>query len=240
MILYRLTFANGKTYIGQTIRVLQNRLKQHGERAQAGSPLPVHCAWRKYGAPVVETLGTFDSGDDLNAAEIAAIKSYGTICPNGYNLSYGGDVPPALNPEVAAKISAAKKGSKLSAEHKAKVAVGSKANWRNDDYRAKVAAGVAASFTPERRAFLAENARRVHTGRIVSEATLEKQRSRIFNEDTRAKMSESAKARVRKPWSDEVRAKMSAARRQATPEQEERRLAALRAAFARRAQGTTK
>ena len=210
MVIYLLTFPNGKQYIGQTVRMLDIRISQHRQSANAGSLLPVHCAWRKHGEPSVSVLGTYGDMESLHAAEIALIGEYGTRAPNGYNVSFGGETAPSKAPEVAAKISAKAKGRGHTDETRAKMGVASKSKWEDPAYRSKVLAGVVASFTPERRQKIGEQARAMHTGKVVSEETRAKLRSRVFSDETRAKMSASAKARKRVPVSAETRAKLSA------------------------------
>src|SRR5258707_2123341 len=106
MQIYRLTFASGKSYIGQTVRALETRMVAHRTQARRGSLLAVHCAWRAHGEPLIEVLGQYDNIEALHAAEITAIQECGTLSPGGYNVSYGGDTAPSTRPEVAAKISA--------------------------------------------------------------------------------------------------------------------------------------
>lgn len=209
MHLYKLTFANGKIYIGQTVKTVEHRFNHHRNTANAGSVLPVHAAWRKYGEPTCELIGSYLSHTALNEAEVAAIARFGCMSPNGYNIALGGHDGTAKSHLVRAKMSAAKMGKTLTAEAKAKLADASAKNWTNPVYREKVRAGIAASFTEERRAAIAEHAQRVHTGKIVSEETRAKLRGRVISEETRAKMSAAAKTRIRAPHNDDVRAKIA-------------------------------
>ena len=105
-IIYKLLFASGKAYIGQTVRTMNTRIAQHKRSVRSGSLLPVHCAWRKYGEPAISLIAEFDTQEELHAAEKAAIIALGTLAPQGYNVAYGGETAPSKNPDVAAKISA--------------------------------------------------------------------------------------------------------------------------------------
>jgi len=210
--LYRLTFSSGKVYIGQTSRPFKVRMNAHRTAANRGSMLPVHCAWRAHGEPTAEVLCTLNTQDELNAAEVATIKALNTLSPHGYNISLGGDMAPSKNPEVAAKIAAKAKGRK----HKdvQMWVESSKAKWKDPEYREKVAAGVDAFWTEERRAKVSERsksfwAKRKAEGWTVPEETREKLRKKVVTDETRAKMSESAKKRERKPQSDATRKKRS-------------------------------
>ena len=157
-------------------------------------------------------LGVFETQDELNAAERATIAALNTLAPSGYNISRGGDMAPSTNPEVAAKIAAKAKGRKHNdttvwAESAAE-------KWKSDDYRRKVLEGVARSWTPEARAARSALskafwAKRKAEGWVVPESTREKMRKKVISEETRAKMSESARKRKREPVSEATRQKHS-------------------------------
>lgn len=211
MILYRLTFASGKVYIGQTVRAMHVRLQQHRALANGGSPLAVHCAWRKHGEPVIDILSEHDDRASLNAAEIEAIASHGSLSPVGYNIALGGHDGAVKSSLVRAKMSASSMGVLHTDETKAKIAEGSRKNWENPEYREKVISAVNDSFTPERRAAISKAAKRTHAGKIVSDETKAKLRSGTVSAETRAKMSAAAKARgANHHFSAETRAKLSA------------------------------
>lgn len=206
LTLYRLTFESGKVYIGQTVRKMKTRLSQHRLASRSGSMLPVHCAWRAHGDPALDIIGTYDSEDDLHAAEIAAIIEHNSVCPNGYNLSAGGTTAPSKNPEVAAKIGAKATGRK----HKdtAQFVAISKAHWLDPEYRKKVSDGLKASWTEEGRKAAGDRARARKGLYPRSEETKAKLRAAKANmsAETRRKMSESAKLRIRQPWDDAYKA----------------------------------
>lgn len=213
MILYKLTFESGKSYVGQTSRDLGTRLGAHRNAALAGSALAVHCAWRKHGEPIVEVLSAHETMDELHAAEIAAIQSCGTLSPGGYNLGLGGETAPSKNPDVAAKIAAKARGRKVSVDRKAAMSAATKRRWEDPEYRESLAATLATTWTPERRAAAAERARQRFTGHTASDETRAKISAANINPsaDTRAKMSASAKARgVQHAFTPETCVKISA------------------------------
>ncbi len=233
-ILYKLTFASGKVYIGQTTRTMHYRMQAHKTQVRLGSQLPVHCAWRKYGAPVIDVIGEFETHGELHAAEVAAIKDYGAQVPNGYNVTIGGDTAPSKCPEVAAKISAKAMGNKRRTPDECSVT--SREQWQDPEYRGKVYKGVTEAWAqnPELRQnaslkFKAMWAKRKTEGWSMPEETRKKLSEKTFSAETRAKMSAAAKARKRAPVSDQTRAKLSAsAKRQwQDPELTERRVSAI-------------
>jgi len=211
-ILYKLEFSSGKSYIGQTIRKLETRIKQHRAAANRGSMLPVHCAWRLYGDPNAYVIGEFKSKEELNSAEVLAIKEENTLSPDGYNVSIGGDNAPSLSKIVAEKISEKAKGRK----HKdtSSWSKASKIQWQDNDYREKVISSVKSSWTPEKRAERSEISKKAWAARKangykMSEETKNKLRNKVVSEETRIKMSESAKKRVRGKRSEEHSKKLS-------------------------------
>ncbi len=234
-ILYKLTFASGKFYIGQTIRNMQTRVTQHRTSVRGGSPLAVHCAWRKYGEPVVEIIAEVDSHEALHAAEIAAIGSYDCRAPKGYNISYGGDTSPALVPEVAAKIGLKSRGRK---QNPVVNSAASKKMWESEEYRANsIAASLRSWESDERREAASLRiksmwAARKDAGWSMPEETKLKLSKRVISAETKAKMSAAAKARKRGPRSEETKARIRAATKAAWQNEEltERRVAAIRAA----------
>lgn len=113
-ILYMLTFSSGKKYVGQTVQGINLRVRDHRKAAMGGSQLLVHKAWRAHGEPTVSVLCQCESHEELHKAEIEAIAANGTLSPDGYNLSFGGETAPSINPDVARKISASLKGREFS------------------------------------------------------------------------------------------------------------------------------
>ena len=211
-IIYKLLFASGKAYIGQTVRTMNTRTAQHKRSVRSGSLLPVHCAWRKYGEPAISLIAEFDTQEELHAAEKAAIIALGTLAPQGYNVAYGGETAPSKNPDVAAKISAKATGRKYS-DVSPWVEVSTE-RWKNDEYRKKVSDGLKATWTDEKRASRSEFIKdvwekRKKAGYSMSEETKQKLAAYERTSETRAKMSVSAKARKRLPQDDSTKQKIA-------------------------------
>src|SRR5262245_48923915 len=76
VIIYRLTFSNGDTYIGQTSLTLEKRLSLHRSRIKRDK-YPVAVAWRTCGEPIADVLAIVDKSiareSERNA--IAALNS---------------------------------------------------------------------------------------------------------------------------------------------------------------------
>ena len=210
--LYKLVFDSGKAYIGQTIRAMNVRIAQHRQSARNGSLLPVHCAWRKHGEPVVSVVAEFETQAELHAAEKASIIAVGTLAPHGYNVSYGGDTAPSTNPDIAAKISQKAKGRKY--KDTTAWSDASTEKWKSDEYRQKVSDGLKAAWSDEKRLATSERIRTFWEGRKVNgwkmpESTKQKLAQKVVTKEARARMSASAKARKREPVGEETRKKMS-------------------------------
>lgn len=130
--LYKLDFANGKSYVGITTKSLKTRIKHHAADAANGSQYAVHKAWRKHGEPVMTVLAVVEDRD-LAETEIRAIKEFNTLVPNGYNMTPGGEDSPMLVPEIKAKLV----GIKRSDESKAKMSA-SKKGTMSEAHRQKL------------------------------------------------------------------------------------------------------
>lgn len=119
IILCRLKFQSGKTYIGIASGSLSARIASHLKSVKKGSLCLVHRAWRKHGAPIAETLAIIERSQ-MKATERRAIAAFNTMGPNGYNMTPGGDFNPTIGRKLSAthraKISAAGVGRKASPE----------------------------------------------------------------------------------------------------------------------------
>lgn len=93
MIIYKVTNkVNGKCYIGQTIRTLEQRKWQHIDCAKNGVKTHFYNAIRKYGEDnfIFEVIDEASTLEELNELERYYIKKYDCI-NNGYNMVDGGD-----------------------------------------------------------------------------------------------------------------------------------------------------
>ncbi len=110
---------NGKKYVGQTRRSLEERINEHRRcKNDIGVDLAIQkYGWENFKVEIIEVCPV----DKLNEREIFWIAELNTKVPNGYNLTEGGDG--GINPsaETRAKISVSKKGKSLSKEHRAKI-----------------------------------------------------------------------------------------------------------------------
>lgn len=237
-ILYKLSFSSGKNYIGQTIKGMHSRMIRHKTAVNTGSMLAVHCAWRKYGEPEVEIIGKYKSQEDLNKAEIKAIKDFNTLTPNGYNISYGGDNAPSVNPVVAKKIGKKNKGLIRSKKEKERMSKQALALWQTDEYRENVSKGLKSIWDDKRREETSKRMKRIWkekkaNGYEFPEHQREILKNKVVSEETRKKMSEAAKKRIRGPRSKETRKKISEITKESwqDPELKEKRTKAIKAAW---------
>lgn len=103
MIIYCITNkVNGKQYVGQTVRTLEERYKEHirNKTSYLGTAI------RKYGRENF-TAEVIDSSlliDDLNEKEIYWTKKLKTKIPHGYNLVDGGDNTLGYNHTLEARM----------------------------------------------------------------------------------------------------------------------------------------
>ena len=89
MIIYKATNRiNGKVYIGQTVRSLQERMAEHERHTKTAFDK----ALNKYGPEAfdVEQIDSAADMDELNQKESYWISFYDCIVPKGYNMCEGG------------------------------------------------------------------------------------------------------------------------------------------------------
>ena len=102
---------NGKQYVGQTSRTLEQRWREHCTQHSA----IIDKVIRKYGKSnfTVEVIDYADTLDELNVKEIYWIKHHNCKVPNGYNIADGGaGIPVEKTEEWKQKIGNANRGNK--------------------------------------------------------------------------------------------------------------------------------
>jgi group I intron endonuclease len=159
-ILYKLTFSNGKEYIGVTVGKLKKRIQRHKQASLSAKQQAVHAAWVKHGEPKATLLAIVPNGE-LHGTEIRAIRVFATRAPQGYNLTAGGEGRLGSEvsvearaklreagkkrmacPEARAKAGARNKGKTTSPEARAKMSVARKGKPKSLETRAKMSAAV--------------------------------------------------------------------------------------------------
>jgi group I intron endonuclease len=82
--------ANGKKYVGQTVKALKQRIRVHKASRTATA---ISRALRKYGVDHFSfiVIDTASDRGNLNAKEQAWIAFHDCIAPKGYNLTGGGE-----------------------------------------------------------------------------------------------------------------------------------------------------
>jgi hypothetical protein len=86
--IYMLTSPNGKTYIGQTLRPVEERLKEHLKKGS--HCVVIYNAIQKYGWENFEKDWYEVPNEDLSKHEELMIEVLGTLSPDGYNIKEGG------------------------------------------------------------------------------------------------------------------------------------------------------
>ena len=124
----------GVVYVGQTRQKPEARWRQHAVGRTALSR-----ALRLFGAEEYFTFSVVEevTVEKLDARERHWISHFGTLFPNGLNITPGGSNN-SHRPESLAKMAAAKKLACACPEHKAKVSATSKRLWKDPTYREKV------------------------------------------------------------------------------------------------------
>jgi group I intron endonuclease len=185
MIIYKITNkVNDKIYIGQTIRSLSKRWKDHLYGATNCSKL--YKAIKKYGPEnfTIEEIDGANSQSELNYKEWFLIYKFNSLDRDkGYNLREGGGSRGRLSQETKDKISKAQIGKKHTEKTKQKMSISHKGRVHSKEARKKLS--------------------KAHTGKKMSEEARAKMstiaKNRIFSEETRARIGEKSKNRGNKP-----------------------------------------
>lgn len=211
---------NGKQYVGRTRKSGGVRWREHIASARAGSVYLLHKAIRKYGAGnfSVATLQRCRTSETLNRAERQWVKRLGTLAPNGYNLTLGGDGVSGFTFSSASKkkMSSSRRRwfESLSPEEKAAYPIkfqtsefrGSqsertKAQWAGKTSGAKLRAGVSTlkgcKRSEESRARMSTARKAAWADPQKRERYLQKARTRVvhFSDEGRARLSKSSRSR---------------------------------------------
>jgi group I intron endonuclease len=143
--IYKHTSPSGKAYIGQSMQKPEARWKQHVQDAMRGNDLIFGQAIRKYGpdAFTSEILHEgIDDPDELDRLEVQAIAAHGTLIPEGYNMTTGGNCY-RLEPEVRKRVSEGQKRVWSDPEYREWRSEQMKAVWEDPEYRERHAAAQA-------------------------------------------------------------------------------------------------
>ena len=230
--LYKITFENGKSYIGITSNTLKRRMSLHRSHAKDGRVSALHAAMRKFGADGhrAEVLVIADDWEYLCDLERRAIAAYATLAPHGYNLTTGGEGAPGwkASAEQRAAISRRLTGKNLGNKHTL--------GYRHSDAAKKKMADAhrGAIFSEERKAKIsaAKIGHTYNVGRPCSEETkakisaaqkgMSQPKERIdkmaatksaFSPEKKAAISAAISNAMRgRKWSTEARAAQMAAR----------------------------
>jgi group I intron endonuclease len=87
-VIYRVTSPSGKSYIGQTTRPIEKRIKEHFKCP--GYCIALENAIKKYGDKMEYEILLETNDDQLNFYEERMIRLYNTMEPQGYNIRTGG------------------------------------------------------------------------------------------------------------------------------------------------------
>lgn len=218
MIIYRaINRVNGKSYIGQTIRSLDDRIKSHIKSSKKPK-YQFHKAIAKYGIDKFdwEILCECSSMNELNDKECQYIIEYDTF-KSGYNANLGGKNS-KHSIETINKISKSNRKPK-SKEHINNMKVALTGRSLSAVHKRNISKGLCGNSNALGYKHSEETKRKVSiasTGRVISDETKQKLREANrgqnnwlgmkHSEDTKMKMSKSQKGHV---VSDETKRKIS-------------------------------
>lgn len=125
--IYILTSPSGKSYIGQTIRSIKRRFKEH--QTDSSKCVAIYNAIQYHGWENFEKDYYECPDEDLNFDEELLVREMGTLAPGGYNLKEGGDNG-KLSDETKQKIGDAHRGKYVSEETRTKLSKSNMGEFR--------------------------------------------------------------------------------------------------------------
>lgn len=172
-----------RVYVGMTKDTVASRWRQHCyDMTRHKRKYYFATALRRHGAEAFDVY-VIEHGltpKDLLTREAHYVKLFfGDRKPFGFNSTAGGDVSPASNQDVRAKISASGRGKIISAVARAKISAALTGRERSAEHRANIG--------------------KAHRGKLVSAVararSSESHKGNKPNDETRARMSASQRAR---------------------------------------------
>lgn len=147
MIVYQIkNKINKKSYIGCAVGSLEKRMREHLCSARKGNLRPVYCAIRKYGIQSfsIRVIDSAESQKVLFEKERYWISKCGSLAPNGYNLTLGGDGAEGykFTKKALLNLSRSHKGIRLSEETKRVIGALHKGVPESEATKAAISRGV--------------------------------------------------------------------------------------------------
>jgi len=217
---------NGKTYIGSA-KSFHARFRKHKNALVKGAhhAIKLQRAWNKYGADAFSFDPVIICDPENLLMYEQLVMDHANAYRQGYNSApnAGSSLGIRRSKETKAKISTAKKGVQLSAEHRKAIGLASTGRIKSAETRAKLSAA--------------------HTGKPKSQAQIEKMRQanlgKTYSDETKRKVSASLIGNSRalgNVLSDETRKLMSEAHKgkKQDPEWVKKRIASRMATLAAR------
>ncbi|AGE55661.1 GIY-YIG catalytic domain-containing endonuclease [Acanthocystis turfacea Chlorella virus MN0810.1] len=133
--IYRLTSPSGKSYIGQTIRTIKERFKDH--QSQTSGCVAIYNAIQYHGWESMKKEWFEVPDEDLDFHEEMLIALLGTLSPDGYNLTRGGAYGKMCE-EVKKKIGDAHRGKIITDDQKQKLSVANLGKTHTDGAKQKI------------------------------------------------------------------------------------------------------
>jgi group I intron endonuclease len=181
--LYMLTSPIGKSYIGQTVRPIEERLEEHRSGKSIGCRA-IYNAIQKYGWENFDKDWYECPNEELNKHEELMVEVLGTLSPGGYNLREGGGSCGKLSEETKQKISEVQRGNIRTEETKQKISETLTGITRTEETKQRMSDSKKGDKHPLFGKSASENTRQK-----MSESRIGK----VSSEETKQKLSESKK-----------------------------------------------
>jgi len=181
-IIYKIkNIFTGKKYIGQTVKTLDSRKKEHKTNVIKGTGHYIHNSMRKHGFDNFERsiLCECNTREDLDEKEVYFIKELGTLTPNGYNLTLGGKGSSGYHPteETKKKIGIGNRGKFVPFKVRKQISLSTKGKIRSKEHCENISKGLTGKIQTEEHR---RNNSKGQTGKKLSEST--KQKIGVFHQ----------------------------------------------------------
>lgn len=229
---------DGKCYVGQSVNIA-NRWREHLKSMRRGTKTKLYDAMRKHGADAFEIVVLCEcAADQLDEREAHWMAEHNSR-ESGYNISPAGQYGRVMDIAAREAIASKLRGRKMPPEQVEKIRASSTGRAHSPETRAKIAASrLGRKATADSRTKMSDAQKAFHA--TMTDAQKDEYRSRRTGWVQPDSVREAVSVRFKgKKKSDEQRANMRAARLAVSPEADARRLAALRAARARKREAAT-
>lgn len=200
--LYMITAPSGRSYIGYSSRDASSRFSEHVSNSNSSrSSSILHSSIKKYGAEKM-TVRTLVIGSDEYCFDMedSAIKAFGTMMPNGYNMIAGGVGLRGMPKCVVSRRAKTLKKTLSSPAHKEKIRSMLMTRYAEKDSASKISSSLLEFYSNhENKAKAAANLERIRANPEIEARRIASIRIAAADLDLQKRRTDASTATIRKP-----------------------------------------